>query len=90
MDDGEGVRLAAYSDLEYFKREGRILTDESFLVFMTELRGACRLGKNEARLVGEGSFDALPQVEVRVLHPRPDEAVDASGGHPTFERCERR
>jgi glycosyltransferase involved in cell wall biosynthesis len=32
------VRVAAYSDLEYFAQEGRVVTEESFLVFMTELR----------------------------------------------------
>jgi len=32
------VRVAAYSDLEYIAQEGRVVTEESFLVFMTELR----------------------------------------------------
>ena len=32
------MRVAAYSDLEYFAQEGRVVTEESFLVFMTELR----------------------------------------------------
>ena len=34
------MRVAAYSDLEYFAREGRVVTEESFLIFMTELRAS--------------------------------------------------
>src|SRR5262249_51851195 len=57
---------------------------------LTELRGGRRLGKNEAMLVGEGLFDAPCRVGRRVLHPRPDEAVDATGWDPTLECGERR
>src|SRR3954447_14715034 len=36
--DGTPLRLAAYSDLEFVRRDGRVVTEESFLVFMAELR----------------------------------------------------
>jgi hypothetical protein len=56
---------------------------------LTELRGGRGLGKDETMFVGEGLFDAPCRVGRRLLHPRPDEAVDTAGWNPTLERGER-
>ena len=71
--DGEGVRLAAYSDLEYFHSAGRVATDESFLVFMAELRPSFRslIVVGRARDGAGGTYAVPDDVEFVALPDYP-------------------
>src|SRR3954447_8680263 len=87
--DGTPLRLAAYSDLEFVRRDGQVVTEESFLVFMAELRTAFDalvvVGRLRDDPGAEGTYAVPDDVEFVALpdYPalsRPLDAVRALRG----------
>src|SRR4051794_13640661 len=73
--DRTPLRLAAYSDLEFFRRDGRVVTEESFLIFMAELRTAFDalviVGRLRDDPSGEGTYAVPDDVQFAALPDYP-------------------